>query len=139
MVLPGIQALFGFQLVAVFNATFWTALNSDEQLVHYIAISLVTLSVVFVMAPAAYHRQATPSAVSKDFLLISTRLLTWSMFPLMGGILLDFYLVGKLLVQSASISFMLTAMLFAVFTLFWIVLPRSSVFQRWMAWSGRSN
>ena len=34
MVLPGIQALFGFQLVAVFDSTFWTKLDRLEQVIH---------------------------------------------------------------------------------------------------------
>ena len=30
MVLPGIQALFGFQLIAVFNAAFWEKLHMSN-------------------------------------------------------------------------------------------------------------
>lgn len=31
MVLPGIQALFGFQLIVVFNSRFWEALTSEQR------------------------------------------------------------------------------------------------------------
>jgi len=41
MVLPGIQALFGFQLIAVFNQTFWDKLQPHEQVIHFAAIYLV--------------------------------------------------------------------------------------------------
>jgi hypothetical protein len=92
MVLPGIQALFGFQLIAVFNSTFWTNLDPLEQQIHYLAIALVALSVALVMTPAAYHRQSEPMTVSRRFLTLSTKLLFWSMYPLMSGIVLDFYL-----------------------------------------------
>ncbi|MDQ2943358.1 MAG: hypothetical protein M3R21_06785 [Candidatus Dormibacteraeota bacterium] len=34
MVLPGIQALFGFQLIAVFNQTFSQRLSPAEQYLH---------------------------------------------------------------------------------------------------------
>ena len=34
MVLPGIQALFGFQLMAVFSPGFWERLDSSEQRLH---------------------------------------------------------------------------------------------------------
>ena len=37
MVLPGIQALFGFQLMAVFNAKFWD-LDFYHRVVHLLAI-----------------------------------------------------------------------------------------------------
>src|SRR5581483_5360333 len=57
MVLPGIQALFGFQLVAVFNTTFWERLTESDRILHLIAMLVVAISVALVMAPAAYHRQ----------------------------------------------------------------------------------
>jgi uncharacterized BrkB/YihY/UPF0761 family membrane protein len=37
MVLPGIQTLFGFQLIAVFNSTFRERLSSPEQDLHLVA------------------------------------------------------------------------------------------------------
>jgi len=101
MVLPGIQALFGFQLMAVFNQVFWDRLTQAERTYHFTAIGLVALAVVLVMTPAAYHRQAEPETVSRNFLILSTRVLCWSMFPLMTGILMDFYLIGRLVLESA--------------------------------------
>ena len=91
MVLPGIQALFGFQLIAVFNPRFAEQLTKTEQIVHYIAIGLVAIAVGLVMAPAAVHRQNGRGDVSDDFLVIASRLLLLSMLPLMFGICLDFY------------------------------------------------
>jgi hypothetical protein len=58
MVLPGIQALFGFQLIAVFNQGFDEKLTSGEQQLHFLALFLVALSAALVMAPAAIHRQS---------------------------------------------------------------------------------
>jgi len=133
MVLPGIQALFGFQLIAVFNSTFWAKLDQFEQLLHYMAIGLVALSIALVMTPAAYHRQAEPATVSKRFLIISTKLLFGSMYPLMGGILLDFYLIGSLILQSRLLSLLATLCLWCVFTVLWILLPRVQFLQRWLA------
>lgn len=104
MVLPGIQALFGFQLVAVFNSTFWRKLDRFEQVIHYVALGLVACSVALVMTPAAYHRQAEPLTISKRFLAISTRLLFWSMYPLMSAILLDFYLIGSLILDNRLLA-----------------------------------
>jgi len=60
MVLPGIQALFGFQLIAVFNPAFSEKLHWYEQCLHLTAIGLVAIAVALVMTPAAYHRQAEP-------------------------------------------------------------------------------
>src|SRR2546425_4628210 len=83
MVLPGIQALFGFQLIAVFNSTFRERLSSTEQIFHLGAIGLVAIAVALVMAPAALHRQTNSQAATQGFLTIASRLLLLSMFPLM--------------------------------------------------------
>src|SRR4030088_1425633 len=53
MVLPGVQALFGFQLIAVFNEGFSKKLSAGEHQVHQPAIVLVAIAVALVMAPAA--------------------------------------------------------------------------------------
>ena len=44
MVLPGIQALFGFQMIAVFNQGFAEKLSHAEQLVHLVAIVLTVVA-----------------------------------------------------------------------------------------------
>ena len=59
MVLPGIQALFGFQLIAVFNDGFAEKLSSGEQRLHFAALVLVALATGLVMAPAAIHRMTS--------------------------------------------------------------------------------
>lgn len=56
MVLPGIQALFGFQLVAVFSQGFSEKLTRPEQVVHFVAITLIAIAVAIIMTPAALHR-----------------------------------------------------------------------------------
>ena len=130
MVLPGIQALFGFQLVAVFNSTFWTRLDRVEQVIHYVALAFVACSVALVMTPAAYHRQAEPMSVSKRFLTISTRLLYWSMYPLMSAILLDFYLIGSLILDNRLLSVLVAVAVGGVFLVLWVLLPRVRRLQR---------
>src|ERR1700674_1041889 len=66
MVLPGIQALFGFQLIAVFNERF-RQLPTPEQAMHFAAILLIALAIALIMTPAAYHRQVEPGSVSAFF------------------------------------------------------------------------
>jgi hypothetical protein len=60
MVLPGIQALFGFQLIVVFNPGFDQKLSATEQQLHLTAIGLIATAVAIIMTPAAYNRQSTP-------------------------------------------------------------------------------
>ena len=52
MVLPGIQAFFGFHLIAVFNNRFQD-LTHTEQVLHFIALLLLAVSIALIMTPAA--------------------------------------------------------------------------------------
>jgi hypothetical protein len=123
-VVPGMQALFGFQLVAVFSAVFWARLAADERLMHLGAIVLVTIAIALVMAPAALHRQTEPHSVSRRFIDISSRLLMGSMAPLAVGICFDVYVIARVILGSVGRAAALAAMLLAVFAVFWWMLPR---------------
>lgn len=125
MVLPGIQALFGFQLIAVFNDGFSTKLADGEQYLHLGAIGLVAVAMALVMSPAAYHRQALPRTVTDHFIALSSHLLLWSMFPLALGIALDFYLIATVITKHRLISVVLAGALLVLFFGLWLVLPRS--------------
>ena len=57
MVLPGIQALFGFQLVSVFTDSFARNLSQPEKQLHLVALGIVAVAVALVMTPAAIHRR----------------------------------------------------------------------------------
>jgi len=124
MVLPGIQGLFGFQLVAVFNDRFQERLSRGEQILHLAAIALVVIAIALIMTPAAYHRQTGPAQVSSQFIQLSTKLLLCSMPALAIATCCDFYLVARLILNDTNVSFLAVA-LFAVFLLLWFVLPRS--------------
>jgi len=69
MVLPGIQALFGFQLIAVFNQGFGEKLSHGAQLVHLLALVLAALAMALVMTPAALHRLSEPRSVGAGSLI----------------------------------------------------------------------
>lgn len=124
MVLPGIQALFGFQLIAVFNTTFRERLSAPEQYFHLAAIGFVAVAVALVMAPAALHRQTSPTAATQDFITVATRLLLLSMFPLMFGISLDFYLIARLILNNRLISLLMATLLLILFATLWFLFPR---------------
>jgi small-conductance mechanosensitive channel len=122
-VLPGIQALFGFQLIAVFNEGFAKKLSGGEQQLHLAAIVLVSVAVALVMAPAAIHRQTQQREVSERFIWISSRLLLASMFPLAVALCLDIYLISRIILERGAFSAVIAAMLLAVIFILWIVLP----------------
>jgi len=122
VVLPGIQALFGFQFVAIFNQTF-QELEPFQKHLHLAALLLVAIAVAFIMAPAAYHRLAHRGAVSKRFVDIASALIAWALLPVMLAIVLDAYVVSLIITDSTPFSVAAAAALLVLFTGMWFVLP----------------
>jgi len=129
MVLPGIQALFGFQLIAVFNQGFDGKLDASQQALHLVATGLLAFAIALIMAPAAYHRQTSPLAVSERFIRLATRLLLYSMLPLALGISIEFYVVSAAVFDSRPAAVIAVILFLFIFAL-WFVLPRVRVAQR---------
>jgi hypothetical protein len=125
-VVPGMQALFGFQLIAVFTSGFSEQLSSMERMLHLAAILLVTIGIALVMAPAALHRQTEPMSVSRRFLRISSHLLMASMAPLAVGLCLDIYLVARVIVGTRGVAAVVATALLGVFIVLWLLVPRLS-------------
>ena len=124
MVIPGVQALFGFQLIAVFNQGFGEKLSDVGQMVHLVAIILTTLSMALVMTPAALHRQAEPTSVSERFLWMASNMVLAGMFPLALAVGLDAYVVASIVLDKDWVAALLAVVLMAVFAVLWLVLPR---------------
>jgi len=122
MVLPGIQALFGFQLMAIFNNRF-QELSLYEQYIHFSSLLLVALAIALIMTPAAYHRVAEPGTVSHFFIDLASRLIATAMIPLMLAIALEVLLVGGLILGSGWGSVLAAAGTFVVFAVLWFVYP----------------
>jgi hypothetical protein len=130
MILPGIQALFGFQLIAIFNERFDADLQVLQKGVHLTALLLVAIACALVMAPAAYHRQVEQGSVSKSMLAIASRLIGFGLVPLMLGVSLDVYVVSFLVTGSDMWAAVIGGGCFAVFAGLWFVFPRFQRSQR---------
>jgi hypothetical protein len=96
VVLPGAQALLGFQLAVTLNRAF-EQLPCSSKLVHAAALVLVALAVILLMAPAAFHRIAFRGEDTEDFHRIGSRFIVAATVPLAAGIAGDVYVaVGKI-------------------------------------------
>ena len=122
MVLPGIQALFGFQLIAVFNNRF-TEIAPYEQKLHLSAAVLIAIAIALIMTPAAYHRQAEPHSASEFFVWLTSFLITAAMAPLMVGLCLEVYILADLILDDWRASAAIAALLLMLFAALWFVLP----------------
>ncbi|MGD9884033.1 MAG: DUF6328 family protein [Reyranella sp.] len=103
MILPGVQALMGFQLIAVFNERF-QRLDEGHQILHLVAFLLVTLAMGLIMAPAAYHRLAERGRVTRRFVDLASTLLCLALPPLMIGVACDTYLIAYLVTGLSDVA-----------------------------------
>lgn len=124
MVLPGMQALFGFQLVAVYNQPFKSLLSAGEQHFHLAGLLLTAAAIALLMTPAAYHRQAEPHEVTCVFLRLSRVVIAIGMFMLMLSIQIDCCLIARIILHDPFLSAILTALLGGLYLSLWFVLPR---------------
>ena len=122
MLLPGVQTILGFQLMAVFNQRF-EHFTSGEQTLHFAAFLLVALSMGLMLTPAAYHRHVERRIVSERFVKMSSRLLTWSLVPFLIGICLDTYLIGRIILTDTVPALAAGIGMFVVLGGLWFVLP----------------
>jgi hypothetical protein len=91
-VLPGAQALLGFQLT-VFLAESFPKLAGGLKAAHIAALLLVAITVLLLMTPAAYHRIVYAGEDSQDVLRVGCRTVTLATIPLSGALALDTYVV----------------------------------------------
>ena len=123
MVLPGVQALLGFQLIAVFNQRFQD-LSEGRQVLHLVAFLSLALAMTLIMAPAAYHRQAERGCVTRRFVDLASLLLTMSLVPLTVGLVIDTYLLVWLVARRELPSIAVAGCVFVVLIAFWFVVPQ---------------
>jgi hypothetical protein len=129
MVLPGVQALLGFQLVAAFNQRF-TQLSHAEQAAHIGGFLLIALAGGLLMTPAAYHRQTGGEKITRHFVRLATRLITIAMWPLAIAIAIDAYLLSRVVFEAPWIAGVLAAAVLIGLVGLWFVLPRLARTQR---------
>jgi hypothetical protein len=92
MVLPGAQALLGFQLAMMFVEDF-DKLEARIKYIHMGGLAAIGLSMVLLMTPAAYHRIVESGEDSESFHRLARRLVLAAMAFLALGIALDFLVV----------------------------------------------
>jgi hypothetical protein len=115
VILPGAQALLGFQLAIVLTNAF-EKLEPALKSLHGVALLLVCLSVLLLMAPAAYHRIVYAGEDSAQFHKIGSWLVTLSTLPLALGLAADVFVVGTKIWDSTG-----AALLAAMFSLIFLV------------------
>lgn len=122
VIIPGGQALFGFQFIAMLTTGF-DKLPPTSQLMHTTALCFTALNVIVLMAPAALHRLSFGGEDSEAFLQLGSAFLISAPMLLALAVAAELYVVfDKVLVNSflASIAGLGG---WLVMTTFWYVIP----------------
>ena len=101
VVLPGAQALLGFQFVTTLMEAF-EKLPSSSKYVHLASLVLVALSIVLLMTPAAYHRIVERGEETEHFHRFASRILVAALLPLALGVSGDLFVVVRKVTESAT-------------------------------------
>ena len=88
VIIPGAQALLGFQLIAVLTKAF-NELPPVFKYIHCVGLTAVSLSVILLMTPAALHRIGFHGEDDPRFFGIGSRLVVAGSIPLAVGIATD--------------------------------------------------
>src|SRR2546423_1567674 len=103
VVLPGAQALMGFQFIAILTESF-DRLPSLSKYVHLACIGLTALTIVLLMTPAAYHRIVERGEESEHFHRFASKVLVAALVPLALGLCGDVYVVVLKVTESHLVS-----------------------------------
>lgn len=124
VVLPGAQALLGFDLVVTLSKTF-DSLPLTARVAHFVALACVTLAVMLLISPAAIHRLGFAGATDERFLRVGSIIVSVALIPLMFGIAADIYVATAKLFERPSASYAAAATTFLVLLALWYVIPLS--------------
>lgn len=127
MVLPGVQALLGFQMATTMMQSFEKLPDSSKQL-HFAGLLLIVVSAVFLMTPSAYHRLVNRGENTERFHLFTSRMLVAAMVSLPLGISADVFVVARKFSESVewAIASALLSLLMAWGLWFGVTLARKS-------------
>jgi hypothetical protein len=103
VVLPGAQALFGFQFAAVLTESF-ARLPVILKGMHLASLSVVAVAVVMLIAPAAYHRIAAAGNAEEGVLRYAVRMMLPAQGLLALGLVGDAYVTMRMIFDDQIVA-----------------------------------
>jgi hypothetical protein len=118
VVLPGAQALLGFQFVVVLMEGF-DKLSSLPKYIHLAALGLNALTIVLLITPAAYHRMVERGEETEHFHRFASKVLVAALVPLALALAADVYVIVQKVTESQLVSVVSALVVLAVFWELW--------------------
>ncbi len=122
IIIPGCQALLGFQLVAMMTQAF-DELPQDAKIIHAAGLCCVTIAMILLMTPAALHRLSFGGNDSERFLRLGSAFVIAGPLPLALGIAADVYVVFLKINHSATFTVLASSVLLLAMLALWYFYP----------------
>jgi hypothetical protein len=118
VVLPGAQALLGFQLIAVLTESF-DRLPDVSKYVHLASLGMIAVTVVLLMTPAAYHRIVEQGEETEHFHRFASKMVVSALVPLALGLSGGVYVVVQKVTDSTLVAVVSALVTLALFWELW--------------------
>jgi hypothetical protein len=122
VIIPGAQALFGFQFIAMLTTGF-DRLPHGAKIIHAAALLLIAINVILLMTPAALHRLSFGGEDPDLFFRIGSGFVIASPLFLAGGIALEFYVVALKAYAGDGWAWVGAGLIFVALITLWYALP----------------
>jgi hypothetical protein len=129
MALPGAQAFLGFQFAIVFAQGF-DRLPRSSQMIHFGSLLATTMTIVLLIAPAAYHRLVEGGQNTERFHKVASAFLLAALVFLAPGMAGDLLVVIRKITGSGNADWIAGLLLFAFYALWFGVSVWSRTRQR---------
>lgn len=123
VIIPGVQALFGFQTIVVFNDRFAT-LETFAKACHTLGLGMVMVSIAMLMTPPVYYR-ACAGQPTRHMAKVASLMIRGCLVPLALGLSLDMFTVLFVVSKSLWLSINAAAVTLILFAVLWYVVPVS--------------
>ena len=122
VIVPGVQALLGFQLAVTFARAFGD-LGAALQLTHVVALCFVALAAILLMTPAALHRIAFRGQDTEAFLTLGSGFVLTAPIALAFGLAADMLVAIAKATAATGLATIIAGTSFAVLMGLWYGLP----------------
>ena len=122
LIIPGGQALLGFQFIAMLTSGF-DRLPETAKVVHAAALCLIGMNVIVMMTPAALHRMSFAGEDLSRFLRMGSALVTVGPAFLAAGISAEIYVVFLKALSSSQMAITASIAAAIVLAALWYVWP----------------
>ncbi|HYK80836.1 MAG TPA: DUF6328 family protein [Micropepsaceae bacterium] len=122
VILPGAQALLGFQFIAVLTNAF-RELSAFDRIMHFTALAAIMLTVMLLLAPAAIHRLAFDGRDDDAFHRLGSRIVTIALIPLAAGLSCDSYVALHGMLENSSVAGLGAVLIALLLSILWYGVP----------------